>query len=46
MSDDKSSPPSGADHKPSNFLRQIIERDLAQGTYATRRRGGCSCRRS
>jgi len=40
MSDDKSSPPSGADHKPSNFLRQIIERDLAQGTYATRRFGG------
>ncbi len=26
--------------KPSNFLRQIIERDLAQGTYATRRWGG------
>lgn len=21
------------DHKPSNFLRQVIERDLAQGTY-------------
>ncbi|WOB10052.1 glutamine--tRNA ligase/YqeY domain fusion protein [Piscinibacter gummiphilus] len=24
------------EHKPSNFLRQIIERDLAQGTYANR----------
>ncbi len=27
-------------HKPSNFLRQIIEKDLEQGTYATRRWGG------
>ena len=27
-------------HKPSNFLRQIIEKDLADGTYATRRWGG------
>ncbi len=26
--------------KPSNFLRGIIERDLAQGTYASRRWGG------
>ncbi|MFZ3081706.1 glutamate--tRNA ligase family protein, partial [Rhodoferax ferrireducens] len=26
--------------KPSNFLRQIIEHDLAAGTYATRRWGG------
>ncbi|MGY8903442.1 MAG: glutamine--tRNA ligase/YqeY domain fusion protein [Burkholderiales bacterium] len=26
--------------KPSNFLRQIIENDLAQGTYATRQWGG------
>jgi glutaminyl-tRNA synthetase len=26
--------------KPSNFLRQIIERDLAQGTYANRRFAG------
>jgi glutaminyl-tRNA synthetase len=26
--------------KPSNFLRQIIERDLAQGTYAGRRFAG------
>ena len=24
------------DNKPSNFLRQVIERDLAQGTYAGR----------
>jgi glutaminyl-tRNA synthetase len=33
--------PSPADeHKPSNFLRQIIERDLAQGTYASRRFAG------
>jgi len=28
------------DHKPSNFLRQIIETDLAQGTYASRRWAG------
>jgi len=28
------------DHKPSNFLRQIIEADLAQGTYAKRRWAG------
>jgi glutaminyl-tRNA synthetase len=27
-------------HKPSNFLRQIIEKDLAEGSYATRRWGG------
>ncbi len=26
--------------KPSNFLRQIIEHDLAKGTYATRHWGG------
>jgi glutaminyl-tRNA synthetase len=26
--------------KSSNFLRQIIEKDLAEGTYATRRWGG------
>ncbi|NMM05172.1 glutamine--tRNA ligase/YqeY domain fusion protein [Polaromonas sp.] len=35
--------PSPADkeaHKPSNFLRQIIEKDLAEGTYAARRWGG------
>jgi glutaminyl-tRNA synthetase len=28
------------DPKPSNFLRQVIERDLAQGTYAGRRYAG------
>ena len=28
------------DHKPSNFLRQIIEADLAQGTHAQRRWAG------
>jgi glutaminyl-tRNA synthetase len=27
-------------HKPSNFLRQIIEKDLAEGTYTSRRWGG------
>jgi glutaminyl-tRNA synthetase len=27
--------------KPSNFLRQIIENDLSQGTYASRHWGGC-----
>jgi glutaminyl-tRNA synthetase len=27
-------------HKPSNFLRQIIEKDLAEGTYGSRRWGG------
>ncbi|RZL10223.1 MAG: glutamine--tRNA ligase, partial [Rubrivivax sp.] len=27
-------------HKPSNFLRGIIERDLEQGTYASRRWAG------
>ena len=27
-------------HKPSNFLRQIIEKDLAANTYAGRRWGG------
>ncbi|MBI5335852.1 MAG: glutamine--tRNA ligase/YqeY domain fusion protein [Burkholderiales bacterium] len=29
-----------ADHKPSNFLRGIIERDLEQGSYASRRWAG------
>jgi glutaminyl-tRNA synthetase len=33
-----SQPP--ADAPASNFLRQIVERDLAQGTYAGRRYGG------
>jgi glutaminyl-tRNA synthetase len=28
------------EHKPSNFLRQIIEQDLAKGTYASRRWAG------
>ena len=28
------------EHKPSNFLRQIIEADLAQGTHAQRRWAG------
>ena len=28
------------EHKVSNFLRQIIEKDLEQGTYASRRWGG------
>lgn len=28
------------ENKPSNFLRQIIERDLAQGTYANRHFAG------
>ncbi|MFT7117581.1 MAG: glutaminyl-tRNA synthetase, partial [Rhodoferax sp.] len=30
----------GSDTKPSNFLRQIIEHDLAAGTYVQRRWGG------
>jgi glutaminyl-tRNA synthetase len=33
-------PATEQDHKPSNFLRQIIESDLAQGTYASRRWAG------
>ncbi len=28
----------GEEHKVSNFLRQIIEKDLEQGTYAQRQR--------
>ena len=32
--------PDAADAKTSNFLRQIIEHDLAAGTYAQRRWGG------
>ena len=35
-----SAPPDKQHHKPSNFLRQIIEKDLAEGTYASRRWGG------
>jgi glutaminyl-tRNA synthetase len=37
---DPARPTSADEHKPSNFLRQIIERDLAQGTYANRRFAG------
>ncbi len=33
-------PANDTDHKPSNFLRQIIENDLSQGTYAQRRWAG------
>lgn len=32
--------PAEGDHKVSNFLRQIIEADLAKGTYASRRWAG------
>ncbi|MBX3622699.1 MAG: glutamine--tRNA ligase/YqeY domain fusion protein [Rhizobacter sp.] len=39
MSDHTRHPPAD-EHKPSNFLRQIIERDLAQGTYASRHFAG------
>jgi glutaminyl-tRNA synthetase len=36
-----SAPPAASSPaKPSNFLRQVIERDLAAGVYATRRFGG------
>jgi glutaminyl-tRNA synthetase len=35
-----SSPDKDAPSKPSNFLRQVIERDLEQGTYAQRKWGG------
>ena len=37
---DPAPPGSGDTAKTSNFLRQIIESDLAQGTYASRRWGG------
>mgnify|MGYP000028148699 CR=1 FL=1 len=33
-------PTEAGEHKVSNFLRQIIEKDLAQGTYASRRWAG------
>ncbi len=33
-------PATEQDNKPSNFLRQIIENDLDQGTYASRRWAG------
>ncbi len=34
------SPATPDEHKPSNFLRQIIENDLDKGTYANRRWAG------
>ncbi|WP_343740863.1 glutamine--tRNA ligase/YqeY domain fusion protein [Delftia tsuruhatensis] len=40
MSSADASPISKDPVKPSNFLRQIIEADLANGTYAQRRWGG------
>ena len=36
----KGAAPAATPVKPSNFLRQIIEHDLAAGTYATRRWAG------
>ncbi len=33
-------PAAEGEHKVSNFLRQVIEKDLAAGTYASRRWGG------
>ncbi len=32
--------PAGTEHKVSNFLRQIIDKDIEQGTYANRRWAG------
>ncbi len=40
MSSSKPDKASSTDAKTSNFLRQIIEHDLAAGTYAQRRWGG------
>jgi glutaminyl-tRNA synthetase len=40
MSSSTPNSPAAPDHKPSNFLRQIIEHDLANGTYANRRWAG------
>ncbi|MEN9560221.1 MAG: hypothetical protein RLZZ502_1432, partial [Pseudomonadota bacterium] len=41
MSSNEKSPASSVETvKPSNFLRQIIEHDLAKGTYASRRWAG------
>ncbi|PXW97956.1 glutaminyl-tRNA synthetase [Sphaerotilus hippei] len=37
---DNNKPSAPAEHKVSNFLRAIIERDLDQGTYASRRWAG------
>ncbi len=39
MNDPKKPAPTDA-HKPGNFLRAIVERDLEQGTYAGRRYAG------
>jgi glutaminyl-tRNA synthetase len=36
----KTPAPAAETHKPSNFLRQIIEHDLAAGTYAQRKWAG------
>jgi glutaminyl-tRNA synthetase len=33
-------PATQQEHRPSNFLRQIIEADLAQGTHTQRRWAG------
>ena len=40
MSSPKPTNAATPDHKPSNFLRQLIEHDLAAGTYAQRRWAG------
>ena len=41
MSSSRSDAPAGDDaHRPSNFLRAVIERDIAAGTYAQRPWGG------
>jgi glutaminyl-tRNA synthetase len=40
MTSPKNETPSAPDAKPSNFLRQIIERDLARGSYAGRKWAG------
>ena len=40
MSSSTPTDPASSEHKPSNFLRQIIEQDLAKGTYASRKWGG------
>ncbi len=40
MSSNAHPTPADTDAKASNFLRQIIEKDLAQGTYASRQWGG------
>jgi glutaminyl-tRNA synthetase len=40
MNAPKKTAPAAAEHKPNNFLRAIIERDLAAGTNAQRRWAG------